>query len=193
MRKIKLHLLLSSLFLTWLAPVSAAPPAAGPAYDLLSGLAYVPGSEISLSTPVPEAVDLRQYEKPPCKPSQAILPGRDFFPKVSDARRVRAINELLANIAVCKPMPYNNDGNVHSKPHAGLPKKPSGYYLEYTLIVPNRPTGSGPEAVVIGGQTYYAGPVQSFRGAERLMIGDHREVYYTPDHYTTFIRLDIVR
>jgi guanyl-specific ribonuclease Sa len=194
MRKIKLHLLLSSLFLTWLTPVFAAPPAAaGPAYDLLSGLAYVPGSEISLSTPTPEAVDLREYENPPCKPSQAILPGKTFSPVVSDARRVRAINELLANIAVCKPMPYNNDGNVHSKPHAGLPKKPSGYYLEYTLIVPNRPTGSGPEAVVIGGQTYYAGPVQSFRGAERLMIGDHREVYYTPDHYTTFIRLDIVR
>ncbi|OGR39296.1 MAG: hypothetical protein A2X29_10810 [Elusimicrobia bacterium GWA2_64_40] len=195
MRKIKLHLLLSALFLTWLAPVFAAPPAAGsaPALDLLSGLAYVPGSEISLSTPVPEAVDLRQYENPPCKPSQAILPGKTFSPVVSDARRVRAINELLTNIAVCKPMPYSNDGNVHSKPHAGLPKKPSGYYLEYTLIVPNRPTGSGPEAVVIGGQTYYAGPVQSFRGAERLMIGDHREVYYTPDHYTTFIRLDIVR
>ncbi|MGD9642594.1 MAG: ribonuclease domain-containing protein [Elusimicrobiales bacterium] len=195
MRKIKLHLLLSSLFLTWFAPAFAAPPAAQPgtAYDLLSGLAYVPGSEVSLSTPVPEAVDLRQYENPPCVPSAAIKPGRGFLPKVSDERRVRAINELLENIAVCRPMPYDNDGNVHSKPHAGLPKKPSGYYLEYTLIVPNRPTGSGPEAVLIGGQTYYAGPVQSFRGAERLMIGDHREVYYTPDHYTTFIRLDIVR
>lgn len=194
MRKIKLHLLLSSLFLTWLAPVSAAPPAAtGAAYDLLSGLAYVPGSEVSLSTPTPEAVDLRQYENPPCVPSQAIKPGKTFNPVVSDARRVRAINELLENVAVCKPMPYKNDGNIHSKPHAGLPKKPYGYYLEYTLIVPNRPTGSGPEAVQIGGQTYYAGPVQSFRGAERLMIGDHREVYYTPDHYVTFIRLDIVR
>lgn len=194
MRKIKLHLLVSSLFLTWLAPVFAAPPAAtGAAYDLLSGLAYVPGSEISLSTPTPEAVDLRQYENPPCVPSQAIKPGRGFLPKVSDERRVRAINDLLSNIAVCRPMPYNNDGNIHSKPHQGLPKKPYGHYLEYTLIVPNRPTGSGSEAVVIGGQTYYAGPVLSFRGAERLMIGDHREVYYTPDHYTTFIRLDIVR
>jgi guanyl-specific ribonuclease Sa len=195
MRKIKLHLLLSSLFLTWFAPVFAAPPAAqpGPAYDLLSGLAYVPGSEISLSTPTPEAVDLLRYENPPCMPSQAIKPGKTFNPVVSDARRVSAINELLENIAVCKPMPYDNDGNVHSKPHAGLPNKPSGYYLEYTLIVPNRPTGSGPEAVLIGGQTYYSGSVLSFRGAERLMIGDHREVYYTPDHYTTFIRLDIVR
>jgi ribonuclease T1 len=139
------------------------------------------------------AEDDRGYEKPPCVPSLALLPGKAFFPTVSDERRVRAINDLLAKIAVCKPMPYDNDGNVHSKPHQGLPHKPAGYYLEYTLIVPGRPTGSKPEPVVIGGQTYMAGPVQSFRGAERLMIGGGREIYYTPDHYQTFIGLSILR
>lgn len=196
MRKIKLPLLLSALFLSGLPAVYAAPAVADskPAvYDFLADLTAVPALEFAV--PAPEAVETasREYENPPCVPSQAILPGKNFVPKVSDERRVRAINDLLAKIAVCKPMPYNNDGNVHSKPHAGLPKKPAGYYLEYTLIVPNRPTGAGPEPVLIGGVTYMTGSVLSPRGPERLMIGGHREVYYTPDHYTTFIYLGIAR
>lgn len=192
MKKLNLALLLSAFFLAGLPPAFAAPKTA--AYDYLSDLATLPAFDVAVSTPVEVDVDsARGYENPPCVPSQLILPGKGFSPVVSDARRVRAINDLLARIAVCKPMPYGNDGNVHSKPHAGLPGKPSGYYLEYTLIVPDRPTGSKPEPVVIGGQTYMAGAVLSFRGAERLMIGNHREVYYTPDHYTTFINLAIVR
>ena len=191
MRKLNLPLLISALFLSALPSAFAAPKA--PAYDYLAGLASIPEIEVAVSTPAVVDEGGVRYENPPCVPSQAILPGKTFNPVVSDARRVQAINDLLAKIAVCKPMPYGNDGNVHSKPHAGLPTKPAGYYLEYTLIVPNRPTGSKPEPVVIGGQTYMAGAVLSFRGAERLMIGNHREVYYTPDHYNTFIQLSIVR
>jgi guanyl-specific ribonuclease Sa len=196
MRKLKLPLLLSALFLSGLPRVFAAPPAAPPeiaAYDLLSELVYIPAAEVAVSTPTAVGEDDRGYENPPCVPSLALLPGKAFFPTVSDERRVRAINDLLAKIAVCKPMPYSNDGNVHSKPHQGLPGKPAGYYLEYTLIVPGRPTGSKPEPVVIGGATYMTGPVQSIRGAERLMIGGGREIYYTPDHYQTFIGLSILR
>lgn len=187
MKKIRTSLLLSAI-------LAAALPllfAAGPAYDYLSDLAGAQAADIQL--PAAEEVDVDRYENPPCVPSQDLLPGRGFFPPVSDARRERAISDLLARIAVCRPMPYDNDGNIHSKPRPGLPKKPSGYYREYTLIVPGRPTGSGEEPVVIGGQTYIAGPVLSYRGAERLLIGDHREIYYTPDHYSTFVRLSIVR
>lgn len=191
MRKIKLPLLISALLLSGLGPLFAASKT--PAYDFLSDLAYVPAGGIILSTPTAVEADSKAYENPPCKPSPAILPGKTFSPKVSDARREQAIKDLLAKIAVCERMPYDNDGNVHSKPHAGLPAKPSGYYLEYTLIVPNRPTGAKAEPVVIGGVTYMTGAVLSPRGPERLMIGGHREVYYTPDHYTTFVYLDIVR
>jgi guanyl-specific ribonuclease Sa len=196
MTKLKLPLLLSSLLLTCLVPVFSSPAVLetkAPAYDLLADLAYVPSFGVAASTPAAAEVELRQYDNPPCIPHQALAPGKTFSPKVSDERRERAMRDLLAKIAVCSPMPYDNDGNIHSKPHNGLPGKPAGYYLEYTLIVPNRPTGSGPEPVVIGGVTYMAGPVQSFRGAERLMIGGGREVYYTPDHYSTFIYLSIVR
>ena len=196
MNKIKLPLLLSALVLYGLSCSYAAPAAPGskPAYDLLSDLGAVPGYEVVLSTPTfVTAEPLKGFVKPPCVPSQALLPGNGFRPVVSDARRVRAIDDLLAQIAVCKTLPYDNDGIIHSQPHNGLPVKPAGYYLEYTLIVPNRPTGSKPEPVVIGGATYMTGPVLSFRGPERLMIGNHREVYYTPDHYKTFVNLAIVR
>ncbi len=194
MKKPTTRFLLSLLLLAASAPVFSAPPILDPvtpSYDLLADLGTPPA--IQLSTPSVSAAGDRAYENPPCKPSDAILPGKTFVPRVSDERRVRAINDLLARIAVCRPMPYGNDGNVHSKPHAGLPGKPSGYYLEYTLIVPGRDTGEGPEAVNIGGVTYMTGAVLSPRGPERLLIGGGREVFYTPDHYTTFIRLDIVR
>lgn len=189
MKKIRTTLLLSAIFAAGLPLLFAA----GPAYDYLSGLAGSPSAEIPVPLPFDAEDDAYRYENPPCVPSDELLPGRGFFPAVSDARRERAIEDLLARLAVCRPMPYDNDGNIHSKPRPGLPRKPYGYYREYTLIVPGRPTGSGPEPVVIGGQTYMAGPVLSFRGAERLLIGDHREIYYTPDHYSTFVRLDIVR
>jgi len=191
MRKINFPILLSALFLAGLPPVFAAPKA--PAYDYLSGLASLPAFEIAVSTPAAVEEGSDRFVKPPCLTSPALAPGKGFKPLVSDARRIQAIDDLLAKIAVCKTLPYDNDGIVHSQSHNGLPVKPSGYYLEYTLIVPNRPTGSKPEPVVIGGQTYMTGAVLSFRGPERLMIGNHSEVYYTPDHYSTFIHLDIVR
>lgn len=182
----KLHALLLWLLL----PAGTA--SAAPAYDYLSDLTDAPVFDIAVSTPVPAAAD-KEYENPPCVPHAELRPGRAFSPAVSDARRDRAIKDLLAKIAACERMPYDNDGNIHSKPRPGLPRKPYGYYLEYTLIVPGRKTGAGPEPVLIGGVTYTAGPVLSARGAERLMIGGGREVYYTPDHYTTFVYLDIVR
>lgn len=183
----KLHALLLWLLLP------AGTVSAAPAYDYLADLTAAPVFEVPVSTPAPAVEDDKQYENPPCIPHAALQPGRGFSPVVSDARRERAIKDLLAKIAVCSPMPYGNDGNVHSKPRPGLPKKPAGYYLEYTLIVPGRPTGAGPEPVLIGGVTYTAGPVLSARGAERLLIGGGREVYYTPDHYSTFVYLAIVR
>jgi len=196
MRKLKFPWLLSALLLAGLPPAFSAPAAAeprAPAYTLLSDLAALPQAGVTVSVPAPAEAGPLKYLKPACVPSQALLPGNNFIPVVSDARRVRAIDDLLAKIAVCKPLPYANDGVVHTDPHPGLPKKPAGYYKEYTLIVPGHDTGEGPEPVVIGGVTYMTGPVLSARGPERLMIGNGREVYYTPDHYTTFVYLAIAR
>jgi len=193
MKKIKLALLFSAAVFAGLSFAGAADAPrsdAKPAYDLL--FAQFP-QDFQVQLPEPALRGRPVYPKPPCVPSPALTPGTAFVPRVSDERRVRAINDLLAKIAVCTPLPYTNDGIVHSDVHATLPTKPAGFYLEYTLIIPGRKTGDGPEAVKIGDQTFMTGEVLSPRGPERLMIGDNREVYYTPDHYKTFVRLNIAR
>ncbi len=194
MKRTKLALLLSAVVfagLSFAAASDAAWPVARPAYDLL--LAQSP-LDVQAAPPEPTLLRIRpDFSKPPCNPSQALVPGSDFVPRVSDDRRVRAINELLAKIAVCTPLPFKNDGIIHSDIHATLPTKPAGFYKEYTLIIPGRNTGDGPEPVKIGDQTFMTGGVQSPRGPERMLIGADREVYYTPDHYKTFVRLNIVR
>lgn len=193
MKKLKLAMLFSAAVfagLSFAAAADAPKSTVVPAYDQL--LAQFPQD---IQVPLPEPV-LRvrpDFAKPPCVPSQALTPGTAFVPRVSDERRIRAINDLLAKLAVCTPLPYKNDGIIHSDIHATLPTKPAGFYKEYTLIIPGRKTGDGPEAVKIGDQTFMTGEVLSPRGPERLMIGDNREVYYTPDHYKTFVRLNIAR
>lgn len=193
MKKIKLAMFFSAAVfagLSFAAASDAPKAAAGPAYDLL--LAQFP-QDFQVALPEPVLRVRPEFSKPPCSPSQALTPGTAFVPRVSDERRIRAINDLLAKLAVCTPLPYKNDGIIHSDIHATLPTKPAGFYKEYTLIIPGRKTGDGPEAVKIGDQTYMTGEVLSPRGPERLMIGDGREIYYTPDHYKTFVRLDIAR
>lgn len=193
MKKIKLALFFSAAVFAGLsfAAASDAPKSVGPAYDLL--LAQFP-PDVQATPPEPVLLRVRpDFIKPPCSPSPALLPGTAFVPRVSDERRVRAINDLLAKIAVCTPLPYKNDGILHSDIHATLPTKPADFYKEYTLIIPGRKTGDGPEPVKIGDQTFMTGEVLSPRGPERLMIGGNQEVYYTPDHYKTFVRLNIVR
>ncbi len=194
MKKTRLALLLSAVVFTGLsfAAASDAPrPVAGPAYDLLFAQSPL---DVQATTPEPALLRVRpDFSKPPCVTSQALTPGTAFVPRVSDERRVNAINELLAKIAVCTTLPYKNDGIIHSDSHATLPTKPAGFYKEYTLIIPGRKTGDGPEPVTIGDQIFMTGDVKSPRGPERLMIGGDREVYYTPDHYKTFVRLNIAR
>jgi guanyl-specific ribonuclease Sa len=185
----KLYSLLAALLFANFAHAAEKAPAA---YDLLSGLVPEYSQPVLVSTPTYVEFN-KEWEKPPCVPTQNLAPGRGFTPVVYDPIRVRAINELLQKISVCTPLPYKNDGVIHSTPRPGLPKKPYGYYLEFTLIIPGRETGEGPEQVQIGNNTYMTGSVLSHRGPERLMIGDRREVYYTPDHYKTHILLNITR
>ena len=69
--------------------------------------------------------------------------------------------------------PHRNDGSVfHNNPLRGtdmrlLPEKPDGYYKEYVHPTPG-----------------LRGP-----GPQRIVIGRNGEIYYTPDHYQTFIKI----
>jgi guanyl-specific ribonuclease Sa len=63
---------------------------------------------------------------------------------------------------------HGNDGSVFQNREKRLPQKPSGYYREWV-----HPT------------TGLRGP-----GPQRIVTGKNGEIYYTPDHYETFRRLD---
>ncbi len=69
------------------------------------------------------------------------------------------------------PFPYEQDGSVFQNREGLLPDEDPGYYREYTVET----RGSAD------------------RGARRLVTGAEREVYYTADHYASFVRVDVTR
>jgi ribonuclease T1 len=70
------------------------------------------------------------------------------------------------------PYPYpRNDDVVFENREKRLPGKNSGYYHEYTVKTPGSPD----------------------RGARRLITGQAHELYYTGDHYASFVVVDPAR
>jgi guanyl-specific ribonuclease Sa len=78
-----------------------------------------------------------------------------------------AIQATLDRIARGESFPHRNDGSVFQNREGRLPNRPGGYYKEY---VHSTPGAKGP-------------------GAQRVVVGGGGEVYYTPDHYQTFVQL----
>lgn len=62
------------------------------------------------------------------------------------------------------PFPYQRDGIEFQNREGILPRKPRGYYHEYTVITPG----------------------SADRGARRVIAGNNGELYYTNDHYNSF-------
>ncbi len=65
------------------------------------------------------------------------------------------------------PFAYDRDGVVFGNFERVLPKRPRGYYHEYTVKTPRAHN----------------------RGARRIISGEVAEYYYTADHYQTFKRI----
>jgi len=161
------------------APVRAAPRADAPAASLWrmarSMRAWTPAKSQS---PIPP---------PPEKP---LAPGKDILPKFSDNGRVSLILSIIEAVYYGRPLPFPwKDGSVFTNVQRVLPPKPENYYREYTLL----PPPGSPMTVTVGDRTFRISPPQGHRGAERIIIGGGEIVYYTPDHYKTFIELQIVR
>jgi filamentous hemagglutinin len=74
----------------------------------------------------------------------------------------------LARIERGERDPHRNDGAVFQNREGRLPQQQRGYYREYVVRTPG-----------IG----HAGP-------QRLIIGARGEIYYTPDHYRSFRRIE---
>jgi len=77
------------------------------------------------------------------------------------------LNPTLDRIEQGVRDPHRNDGAVFGNFEGRLPRKPRGYYREYVLRTPGI-NGVGPQ---------------------RVILGEDYEIYYTPDHYETFIRV----
>ncbi|MFN0018468.1 MAG: ribonuclease domain-containing protein [Pirellulaceae bacterium] len=78
------------------------------------------------------------------------------------------VGPTLARIERGEKLRFPNDGTVFQNREQRLPRKPAGYYREYV-----HPTAK------VGGP-----------GPQRIVKGKAGEVFYTHDHYHTFLRLD---
>ncbi|GAB2726381.1 ribonuclease domain-containing protein [Kitasatospora kifunensis] len=87
---------------------------------------------------------------------------------VCQSRLPSQARDTLALIGKGGPYPYRTDGVVFDNREKRLPKEPSGYYHEYTVVTP----GSGD------------------RGARRIVTGGAGEEYWTADHYASFQKID---
>ena len=91
----------------------------------------------------------------------------------SDPNTIRAAQlpaearEALQLIRAGGPFPYAKDGIVFGNYERLLPRKPRGYYREYTVPTPGAHD----------------------RGTRRIIYGHTGEAYYTDDHYRSFKRI----
>lgn len=127
-------------------------------------------------------------QNPPA--ARAVAPGRDLSPHFSDPYRAGLILKIVSDVYHGNPLPFPKDGVVFENRQKLLPIQPKGYYREYTVL----PKRGGPTVVSVGEQTFDIPPAPpGNRGAERLIIGGGEVLYYTPDHYKTFIELQVLR
>jgi ribonuclease T1 len=79
----------------------------------------------------------------------------------------RQAQQTIRLIEAGGPFPFERDGITFQNRERILPNKPRGYYREYTVITPG----------------------SRDRGARRIVAGDRGELYYTDDHYDSFVRV----
>jgi guanyl-specific ribonuclease Sa len=110
---------------------------------------------------------------PPSAPSQssasAGVPGADSGLAVKPLSQLpEQATATWQLIAKGGPYPYRQDGVVFENRERLLPQEKSGYYHEYTVDT----QGSDD------------------RGTRRLIQGAGKELYYTGDHYESFVVVD---
>jgi ribonuclease T1 len=86
---------------------------------------------------------------------------------VAEASLPVEAREVIKRIDDGATFQYRQDGVTFQNRERRLPAEPSGYYREYTVATPGA----------------------ADRGARRLILGREGELYYTPDHYRSFLRV----
>lgn len=88
-------------------------------------------------------------------------------PAVTSEALPPEVAETVRLIESNGPFPYSRDGAVFMNREGLLPRHERGYWREYTVPTPG----------------------ESDRGARRIVSGRGGELYYTADHYGSFVRL----
>jgi ribonuclease T1 len=70
----------------------------------------------------------------------------------------------LALVRAGGPFPHEEDGGTFGNRERLLPRRPSGYYREYTVTTPG----------------------EDDRGPRRIVAGEAGDLYWTEDHYASF-------
>jgi ribonuclease T1 len=89
------------------------------------------------------------------------------LPEVSIAALPPEARATIGLIRQEGPFPYERDGIVFRNFEKRLPSHERGYYREYTVPTPGAKN----------------------RGARRIVAGRGGELYYTADHYRSFVRI----
>lgn len=130
------------------------------ALAVVLAFAYLaPGSSDSSSTPAPTG------SSAPCTVPSV---GDDGLAWSCLADLPKEAQQTVELIDAGGPFPYAKDGSTFNNFEGVLPKQRRGYYREYTVQTPG----------------------ERDRGARRIVTGDDdRELFYTADHYETFVRV----
>ena len=125
--------------------------------------------EAEVSEPaVPAAIDSSSSDGNPDITHQ--IPGMVIRDQSGDVafRGTVDLSDSIERIQSGKKLRFPNDGSVFQNREKRLPAQPAGYYREWVHPTPDL---DGP-------------------GPQRIVTGQEGEIYYTPDHYRTFRRLD---
>lgn len=117
------------------------------------------GHEVVHSPPAVTTPERQPVEATPAQPDAQARGGLPAF-LPPEAR------ETIALVQRDGPFPHRQDGGVFGNREGRLPRKPRGWYREYTVETPGL----------------------RHRGARRIVTGGDppREWYYTDDHYDSF-------
>lgn len=120
------------------------------------------------TTPHSEGAPQRPDSRSPRQQHQPQRPASESIPGLPA--------EAMTTIALIQrggPFPHRQDGTNFGNREGRLPRKPRGWYREYTVDTPGL----------------------NHRGARRIVTGgDPPEVwYYTDDHYGSFRRIEVPR
>lgn len=121
----------------------------------------------ALAAPTKAPTNTPKPAKPTATPTRGPPARIDGLPVITLDELPPEALETLALIENDGPFPFSKDGSTFQNRERLLPRQPTGYYREYTVITPG----------------------ENDRGARRIVGGEESELYYTDDHYASFARI----